>query len=294
MGLIHTNSGKYSYIESFSNDKDNKTMSCNLRTFKGLKERIYEAEDYEDDFINFKGDDYPLTTETSDKKIRKKLYSAIDLKLDETEYFPDQTEEDYPKIYKFVKKELKFKHYQDIDYTMEIMGTLHPRRTFVKGELQKVEWFADVECTDKVLTTDIVYTRDISGFAIDRITKRIWVGMDEEDNDITKITEKNYTINMVDQIKEGIKRRQNIIDGLQKPILGMMLATITTGYTSEEILQMGRDFLKLHKYSMQAFVDESHKQIQIDFAAATDFWLDNYIDANGTTIRMYILNDLDI
>ena len=79
-----------------------------------------------------------------------------------------------------------------------------------------------------------------------------------------------------------------------------MQATIPTqnpehaALTGPEIIVLGRDFLKVHKLDMEAYVDESNKDILVAIGGATDFWLDNVIDGNGTTIRQYILGSLQI
>jgi hypothetical protein len=54
------------------------------------------------------------------------------------------------------------------------------------------------------------------------------------------------------------------------------------------------DLLVTHKVAFQSFVDESHKSILTDITNAQDYWLDNAIDVQGTTIRQFILNELDI
>jgi len=199
-----------------------------------------------------------------------------------------------PKIYDIVRAELKFKHFHEIDYVVDVIQDLFPKRTMVRGEVQKVDWYLDVACTNKVLSVEIVYVRDAMGFALSRTTTRTWINRDNTENPSKKVTTKVYTINNIEQVSEGIRRRGNIVTGLQMPTLGMMLATIHDGKTQAEILQMGRDFLKHHKPSLDAFRDESHKQIQADITNATDYWLNNVIAANGTTIRMYILNELNI
>lgn len=219
----------------------------------------------------------------------------------DSEYVPFNQEDKYAKIYRYIKEYEYRKSDAPIEhnYVSGLSTSLYPRRTFVKGELQKVEWHSNTECSDLILKVDISYTRDPIGFAIERETIRTWVNEDETENKDKKTTKKNYTINEIDQIQEGIRRRGNIIKSLQKPILGLMIITkdqdpALTGLSDGEIVLVGRDFLKLHQSSFQSFESESHKQIQTDIVAATDQWLSNVIDGNGTTVRDYILNELNI
>lgn len=219
----------------------------------------------------------------------------------DSEYIPYDQETKYAKIYKYIKEYDYRKTDAPIEhnYISGLSENLYPKRTFVKGELQKVEWFSDTTCTDLVLKVEISYTRDAIGFATERTTVRTWINEDGTENSKVKTTKKNYTINDIDQIQEGIRRRGNIIKSLQKPILGLMIITkaqdpALADLSDGEIVLVGRDFLKLHQSSFQSFESESHKQIQTDITVATDQWLSNVIDGNGTTIRDYILNELNI
>jgi hypothetical protein len=215
-------------------------------------------------------------------------------------YTPFNPQNKHAKIYRYIG-ETNYRKYDapiEHNYICGLSTTLFPKRTFVRGELQKVEWYADQACTDLVLEVDISYTRDSLGFALNRTTTRKWKNEDNTDNHKVKTTNKDYTINQLEQINEGIRRRDNIINGLQMPVLGMMIATkdqaaSLTGKTDQEIILAGRDFLKSHKVSFQSFIDESHQQIQTDITNDASDWLNNLIDAT-TTIRAYVLNEINV
>ena len=177
-------------------------------------------------------------------------------------------------------------------------SSLFSKEFFTRGELQKVEWYADKAKTDLVLIAEFSYTRDFLGFATERISTRTWIREDGSEHPNKKVKEKTYSD--LAQIREGKTRRGNIYDSLQKPVLGMLIATAPgmadpwKTKSQLELVQVGRDFMKAYDESFSAFIKESHKQILEDILDATDIWLDNIIDADGTTIRKYILDELNL
>jgi hypothetical protein len=82
------------------------------------------------------------------------------------------------KIYKYIEDDSVNKDYTAVDYKVQTVTNLFPKRTFVRGELQLVEWFSDAEMTDLVIKTEIQYTRDPFGFATSRTTTRTWYDFD--------------------------------------------------------------------------------------------------------------------
>lgn len=204
----------------------------------------------------------------------------------------------YAKILELALPGAAKKDFRGIDYTVELESKLFRENTMVRGELQKVEYWDNSTKDNKVLEVDVVYTRDPLGFAQYRTTTRTWFDQAGNALDNQKVTVKYY--DTLGQIQEGKRRRGNIVDAMQMPILGMMIATLPgmsapwNAMTQPEIVQLGRDFLKLHAESFSAFINESHKQILDDILNATDAWLDNIIDADGTTIRYYILAQMNL
>ena len=287
--MLITNNNLYK-IRDIIYDGVSKTSSCKVDVFDFNQTIV--------DVLTFiwKGDSYFLTEENlSNCNPLCLTYKTLKSELNEAVWYYSDDEDVccIPKIYKYVKNNVTLKHFHDIDYTIELSIKLFAKRTFIKGELQSVIWYSDIDCTDAIINVAIVYVRDALGFAVSRTTTRSWVNMNDTLNSDTKITLKNYTINSLDQTEEGIRRRSNIIKGLQIPVIGSMLATIND-LSDIEIIQLGRDFMKENKNSLQCFIDESHKGISTDIENATNFWLDNVINANGLTIRQYMLNELDI
>lgn len=222
-----------------------------------------------------------------------------------------------PKIYDLAKSGVKGKHFHAINYKTELSQALIPKRTVVKGEVQKVEWYSALDGsnnpTDKILTVDINYTRDASGFAISRQTDRKWVNLDETDNEEVKTTEKHYFVNPSDQINEGVKRRSLLVESIQLPVLSMMVQVLTPlGYSQESVLLKGRKFLDDYEVEFNNFVKNSSTEtnpaspdfgkkniiIKLENESATEYteWLDLAPAMLGgtTTIRQYLLNEFDI
>lgn len=211
-----------------------------------------------------------------------------------------------PKIYSFTKEEAVKKHPHNIDYKIELIQSLYPKRTMVQGEIQNVCWFSDQALTDKVIEVDVSYVRDGNGFAVERTTTRKWILNNGQEFEETKITNKRYDINIEEQIKEGKRRRGNIVDYVQIPTMGFMIETIQNK-TQGEIILMGREFLDFYKDEFQKFVESSSsvtdindvnfgkKNIVVAFENAADYWLDNTPMAlGGATIRQWLIAEFSI
>lgn len=212
------------------------------------------------------------------------------------------------KIKALAKGKAQSKHFHNIDYTKDLTQSLYPKRTFVQGELQKVEWFADQALTDKILQVDISYIRDSLGFAVSRTTTRTWYRSDGSAAPETKVTDKLYTINLNEQIVEGHKRRQNIVDGVQIPVMGFLMETQSPALTAGQIVLLGRDFLNKMEPYFDRFVKNSSsitdtqdpnfgkKEIVVEFENnIVDTWLDDLPTAlGGATIRQWLIGEFSI
>lgn len=208
------------------------------------------------------------------------------------------------KIYRYVTDVSDYNVFHapiDLNYNTGLTTTLFAKRLFNQGELQRVEWHSTDELNDIILSVDIVYQRDSVGFATRRTTTRTWYKENGEEALPKKITEKVYSIDPISQIEEGERRRGNLVKSLQMPIIGFLLSTIppkdgeTEIERSSRIILLGRKFLRDNKEYFTAFIEDSNREVSEIIANSTDFWMDNIIDEeNGTTIRDYLLNQLDI
>ncbi len=273
-------------IKNYHYNKQTLTSGCKveLTNFTG---KIIEVKSF-----SWKGSDFFLSELTEDQVLGA-MYSKVKEIEENTVWYynPEEYINTMPKICKYVKDGVKTKNFHDINYITELTISLYPKRTLVHGELQKVIWYTDEECTDTLIEVNIEYERDALGFAVRRTTTRTWYNIDNSKNTDNKITKKNYVINLLDQIEEGIRRRGNIVKGLKLPVLAFMIGTMTG--TSPEIIQIGRDFLQGHQLAFQCFIDDSQKQIITNITNDETEWLDNYINQD-TTIRQFIIAELSI
>lgn len=198
-----------------------------------------------------------------------------------------------------------YRYYEDagkpvyaINYKTELNTRLHPKHTVVNGELQLTEYYASatmdaqgaLSYSDKVLEIAFVWNRNPLGFCYRRDASITYFLENGSAGESSKNTQKWYSND--EAISEGKRRRQNIVDSITMPVMGMMMATMSQ--TDEEVIQLGRDFLKKHQASFSAFINESNTKIITDVVASDELWLNNPINDQLTTIRQYILSKLAI
>jgi hypothetical protein len=204
------------------------------------------------------------------------------------------------KIYKYIQLSEDYDIHDPpigLNYITGLTTKLFPKRTMTKGEVNKVDYYADEELTDLVLTVDISYNRDQLGLATDRTVTRTWIKEDGQPHCCPKVTKKIYTINIEDQIKEAHRRRENIVDKLLLVVLGMMIAT-NPEETLADVLTDARNFVFTYKTEFDTFESSGGTEIITTVSGATvdgiiGNWLDNVIDGEGTTIRQYMMVELD-
>jgi len=167
--------------------------------------------------------------------------------------------------------------------------------------------------TDKIITVDIAYTRDATGFATQRTTTRKWINRDNSENAEAKLTTKLYFVNPAEMIIEGTKRRKLLVDSIQIPTLTFMTeALVPLGYTQEAVVLKGRAFMDDYEGDFNKFVDNSSTitdpadpdfgektiVVRLRDEANTSYveWLDKSSPSLGgtTTIRQYLMNEFDI
>ncbi len=203
------------------------------------------------------------------------------------------------KIHKYIEGTFDLDVYAppvEHNYISGLNTKFYPKRLMTKGEVNCVEYYSDEALTDKILCVDIVYNRDALYLATDRTVTRTWIKEDGLEHAITKVTKKNYTINIDDQIKEAHRRRQNIIDRLLLVVLGMMIATMP-GEDMTDVLTDGRSFNHDLQGEFDTYVAVGGEEIVTvvsgtTVSGITGNWIDNVIDGEGTTIRQYMMAEL--
>lgn len=256
-------------------------------------------------------------------ELTEELTTEEDTALDTfvSEYVDVDPDVKTPKIYDYVKSDMKNKHFHNINYKKELIQTLIPKRTVTKGEVTKVDWYSSLDAemspTNLVLTVNIIYSRDATGFATSRNTTRTWINKDESENEETKTTIKYYFINPADMIDEGLKRRKLLVNSIQMPMVTFMCEVLMPlGYTQEAVVLIGRKFMDQYETDLNNFVENSStitdpsdenfgkKSVVVKLEDnATDgdnadynLWLDKAPASLGglTTVRQYLISEFSI
>lgn len=166
---------------------------------------------------------------------------------------------------------------KNIDYN--ILG-LHKKRTIVKGELVKIEYYSEYDGTtynDLILIEERSYERDANGIIIKRDMTIKWIFDDDTISADTKHTIKFYS--NAEKIDEGIKRRKNIISNLKLIAFGLL------GKVN------AYDLLNACVTDMQIYIDGDRTVLINNIANMNKTYLDGEVQP-GLTIRNYIISEL--
>lgn len=235
--------------------------------------------------------------------------NLLNQSLDDLVANHDGQEISRPRICKLLGESHEHDEYENVDYTIMPKPNLFPKRTFVKGELRKVEWYEEETFQNLVLVAEMSYTRDYFGFATSRTTVRKWYAEDGSELENIKTTNKKYS--PLEQIKEGKRRRGNIVDGIQLPTMSFMVETMTVepwNLDQMTILLMGRDFMDRFSNQFKNFIDNSStitsgpnigkKSVVVameEAATSTDTWLNNAsAQLGGAKILQYLVGEFSI
>jgi hypothetical protein len=144
-----------------------------------------------------------------------------------------------------VSHELKLHRYiatngqdhRQVDYKTGLTARLEKKVTaMVDGEVQEVEYHADEDFDDLVIKVAVFkdqalttpgYARTSNGLAVERWTERTWYREDGTAHPDTKVTHKAYSHDALQQMREGRRRRSNVIDQLSITVLNLLVATET-------------------------------------------------------------------
>lgn len=191
-----------------------------------------------------------------------------------------------------------------LDYKTGLTQRLHPDYEFIKGELQKTTYYADIVLDENgvktystpILEVSFVWNRDANGFVYRRDSNISWYFVDEtvsSDPAHIKYMEKFYTNE--EAIKEGIRRRGNIIDSLKITVLGL-LSSLLPAETDTSIILMGRDWLGDNKDVIFNYVDASDVDGLInEMENDKTYWMLLEIpNTGGTTVAQYLISEVTI
>jgi hypothetical protein len=194
-------------------------------------------------------------------------------------------------IHKYLKSNIQLS-VEEINY--DILG-LHKKRRIIKGELVNVEYYGKYDpvtkqYSDLILSEDRIYYRENQ-----MVSRREMIikWFDENGSVVTtKKTIKYYST--IESIQELDSRRSNIISELKINTIGLI--SICSGVTSVEAQAIGRPFLNTYALDVSKYLQGYERELREAIINDTIYsWLNAIIpNTNGITIRMYLLNGLDV
>lgn len=199
------------------------------------------------------------------------------------------------RIYDFMQEDNKY-HSDDVipaDQNYDILG-LFKQYTFVEGELSKIVYFSKYDFTtetysDPVVTEYRTYFRQ-DDYYYKREIDIFWHRRDGSEGD-SKKTVKMYTPQQA--VTAGVRRRTYIVDQMKIEIAYMISQTESVDLLTAE--NMGKLLLKDYRDQIWDYKQgDTSDLIDAITNDSTHAWLDNVIDANGTTIRQYALDSINI
>lgn len=181
-----------------------------------------------------------------------------------------------------------------LDYVVGLSVKLHRRSIIVKGECKSEEFYVNFDGTtysDMVLKEVHTFYRDGLGFALKRESIISWICEDNTTHAITKTLLKFY--NQYETIEEGQTRRGNLINGLQRPIIGFICMYLGGMQFAPQAIGLARTFTARYKPEMQNFIDESNKGLITAIQNTDEPWID-FMTPYKFTIRQYLTSELTI
>jgi hypothetical protein len=171
---------------------------------------------------SYKGDSYFIAPMSTENDKTKTCYNKLKEELGGGYDYWTEGEDWCPKISRLVKNKNN-KHFHDIDYTLELNTVLHRTEYFgEKGLLTKVEYYGDLDKTDKVLEFNRTYIHNPVQGVTHKHTKRTYYNVDGTVN--SSISDKGlykYTENQ--SRKATLRRRENIIFNIEKVIIQVII-----------------------------------------------------------------------
>lgn len=220
----------------------------------------------------------------------------------------------YYTIYKFLNAEQQKKlSKEDIlitpkafDFKIDFENAFYKKRfPFQRGRPVKKEYYASYDVTgftydDKFAEINFEFIDEAgTDLILQKIAILTWMLSDGSMDfinykDIGEVYNP-YTDGIL-RIEESAWKRSNIFDGLKANAIGMI--AITNSVTLEQAITLGVDFIDDYKSFFYDWVDLGSDRQNVLIGAisndVTHAWLDNIIDGNGTTIRMYIISEVQL
>lgn len=180
----------------------------------------------------------------------------------------------------------------DIDY--DLLG-YNKKRTFNKGELERVEYYEKFNQTANTFTNKVVeeirtYYR-INQMLSRREMTINWL-LSNNTTGYTKTTTKYYT--MIEAIQAGETRRSNLISDLKIDVIGLIM--MASGATSIQAQFAGTPFLSTYAIEISKYIQGFEQQLKDAIANDVLYsWMNLTIpNTGGITIRQYLIGELSI
>jgi hypothetical protein len=199
-------------------------------------------------------------------------------------------------LHDLIREDMHSKAINEVDYNgvRELASPLKRRETWDHGHLLKIELFKDYNestdiGTDKVVEINTAYTVNDSGDLVFREKTRDWYLHDGVTIGMTTVSPKDILIS--ESIKEGNRRRKNIVDQLKKNIPGLIMAT--QGVDVDTARLMGGALFITYKTGFELFIELKLFTLATDLLAetATNFsWIEDQVPGapTGYLIRNYL------
>jgi hypothetical protein len=185
----------------------------------------------------------------------------------------------------------------DVDYVTGLTQRLHPVETYERGRIVRIDYFLNAGLdaygekygTDLFVTESFDYTNNAGGFAVSRVQVISWY---LEDGTVGGTKERHKLYNTKDSRAEGRRRRRNVIDISSMNVIKLLAGTETGGDINAAVI-MGVTFMAGYKLQTEAYLEMATNDLYTAVLSnTTASWLNNVINAEGATIRMYLAGEL--
>jgi len=199
-------------------------------------------------------------------------------------------------MYRFIRSDMRSKNLNEVDYIgiRELTLRLQFRRTWNHGHLLKIEFFETYDeaaniGTNKLLEIETEYTVNSSGDLIHREKTRRWFLLDNATIGVSTLSPK--TVLIEDSIKEGNRRRVNIVDQLKKNLPWLIMITQSVDIDTARL--MGGALFVKYKTGFELFIELKLFNLADDILAETDAnfsWIESQVPNadEGHLIRDYL------
>jgi len=195
----------------------------------------------------------------------------------------------------------------DLDFKTGLTKTLHKvTYPLLQGEPTHVIYYADATKQVEVCRIDFTILRydkanpgeeGLHGFIKQKIAALKWYRHDGSISEEYKDLGRRYLYpdDIQLMINEGVQKRKLIYENLKANVLGMLQATLVATHTPDEAKAVGVLYIADEKDGFDNYVDAYNTTIIHNITNdTTHTWLDNIINAQGTTIRQYMISELDL